>query len=139
MFGSGLTLQPGILEHIIEDSKAAYPAEACGLIAGRAQSATGSRVMRMNNVARSESEFEMNPAELISTLRDIRNAGEELVAIYHSHPHGPLQPSKMDIERSYYPEAAHVIVSLAERERPRVAAFRLVDGEAIEIALHAIV
>jgi proteasome lid subunit RPN8/RPN11 len=139
MSASGLTLQPGILEDIVEDAKAAYPGEACGLIAGITQSSTGNRLIRMKNVARSQSEFEMDAGELVSTLRDMRNAGEELVAIYHSHPHGPLQPSRTDIARAYYPEAAHVIVSLAERERPRVAAFRIADGQAIEIDLHAIV
>ena len=81
----------------------------------------------------------MEPAELIKVLRDLRTAGEELVAIYHSHPHGPLRPSKMDIDRAYYPETAHLIVSLAEREHPRVAAFRIANGEALEIELHAIV
>ena len=139
MLGSRLTLQPGILEGIVEDSRNAYPNEACGVIAGLRQSSTGHRLIRMKNVASSASEFEMDPAELISTLRDMRNAGEDLIAIYHSHPRGLSQPSKVDIQRAYYPEAAHVIVSLAEPERPRVAAFRIVDGEAIEIELHAIV
>ena len=81
----------------------------------------------------------MDPAELIAAMRDLRNAGEELTGIYHSHPHGPAHPSKTDIERAYYPEAAQLIVSLAELERPRVAAFRITNGEVLEIELHAIV
>jgi proteasome lid subunit RPN8/RPN11 len=62
-----------------------------------------------------------------------------LIAIFHSHPHGPAEPSKTDIERAYYPEVAHLIVSLAELERPQAVAFRILDGEALAIELHVIV
>lgn len=93
----------------------------------------------MTNIAQSASEFEMDPAELVNTLRDFRNSGEELVAIYHSHPHGPSEPSRTDIQRAYYPEAAHLIVSLADAESRRIGAFRILDGEVLEIEVHAIV
>jgi [CysO sulfur-carrier protein]-S-L-cysteine hydrolase len=134
-----LTLAPGILDDIIEHARSVYPKEGCGLIAGVAASRLGSRFMPITNVAQSVVEFEMDPAELITALRDLRTAGEDLIAIYHSHPHGPSQPSKIDIGRAYYPEAAHLIVSLAEPERPQAAAFRIIDGEVLEIELHAIV
>ena len=139
-----LRLAPGILEEVIEHAKAAYPKEACGLIAGprpapSAPGGEGRRFIPMANVAGSAAEFEMDPADLIKTLRDLRNAGEELVAIYHSHPHGPPHLSSLDIDRAYYPEAAHLVVCLAEPERPQVAAFRIVDGEVLDIEVHAIV
>ena len=134
-----LILSPGILDQVIEHAKTAYPKEGCGLIAGTKPSLAGNRLIPMTNVAQTTSEFEMDPAELIKTLRDLRNAGEELVAIYHSHPHGPAQPSKKDVQRAYYPQAAHLIVSLAEPERPQVGAFRIVNGEVLEIEVHAIV
>jgi proteasome lid subunit RPN8/RPN11 len=134
-----LTLAPGILDDVIAHAKACYPLEGCGLIVGMRTSVAGTRLIPISNVAQNEAEFEMDPAEFIQTFRDLRNAGEELVAIYHSHPHGPARLSRLDIDRAYYPEAAHLIVSLADLERPRVAAFRIVNGEALEIELHAIV
>jgi proteasome lid subunit RPN8/RPN11 len=134
-----LTLAPGILDEIVEHAKNCYPAEGCGLIAGSSASMTGIRFIPMANVAQGAAEFEMDPAELIRALKDLRNADERLLAIYHSHPHGPARPSKTDVERAYYPEAAHLIVSLAERERPQVAGFRIIDGEILEIEVHAIV
>ena len=127
-----LTLAPGILDEVIAHAKASYPREGCGLL-------TPTRFIPVTNIAPAATEFEMDPAELIAALRDIRNAGEQLTGIYHSHPHGPARPSKTDIEQAYYPEAAHVIVSLAELERPQVAAFRIANGETLEIELHAIV
>ena len=134
-----LTLRPGILEEVIQDAKAAYPREGCGLIAGLKLSLGGTRFISMTNVAASAAEFEMDPAELVNVLRDLRNTGEELIGIYHSHPHGPAEPSRTDIERAYYPEAVHLIISLAKLEHPRAAAFRIMDGEVLEIEVHAIV
>ena len=124
---------------MIGHAKSAYPQEGCGLIAGVRPSLIGVRLIPMTNIAQSAVEFEMDPAELIRTLRDLRGAGEELVAIYHSHPHGPARPSNMDVQQAHYPEAAHLIVSLADPEHPQVAGFRIVDGDVLDIEVHAIV
>jgi proteasome lid subunit RPN8/RPN11 len=130
-------LAPGILEEVIRHAKACYPEEGCGLLRGRGRLAE--RLVPMRNVLASEREYEMDPQELVQELRSIRESGEELVAIYHSHPHGPASPSKRDIGRAYYPSAAMIIVSLADPERPAAAAFRIAGGEALEVELHAIV
>jgi len=125
-----------ILEEVIEHARAAYPKEACGLLVGRQNA---DRFIPMKNTAASADRYEMDPAELIVQLRDLRTTGETLIAIFHSHPHGPAEPSKTDIERAYYPEAAHLIVSLAEPERPQAVAFRILDGGVLPIELHVIV
>jgi proteasome lid subunit RPN8/RPN11 len=109
-----LVLAPGLLELMIKHAKEKYPQEACGLLVGRG---SADRFIPMENTLASSTAFEMDAAQLFSTFRDLRGAGEELVAIYHSHPRGPARPSKSDIERAYYPEAAPVI-SLADPERP---------------------
>ena len=134
-----LILSPAILDEVILHVKNAYPKEGCGLIARIKPSLVGVRLIPMTNIAQSASEFEMDPAELINTLRELRDSGEELAAIYHSHPHAPARPSNIDVQRAYYPEAAHLIVSLADPERPQVAGFRIVDGEVLDIEVHAIV
>ena len=131
-----LLVAPGLLDEVIQHAKSNYPQEACGLLAGRG---SASRFIPMANVLASPSGYEMDPASLIQAFRDLRDTGEDLLAIYHSHPHGPARPSASDIQRSYYPEAAHLIVSLADPERPQAAAFRIVDGEVLEIEVHAIV
>jgi len=131
-----LLLAPGLLGRVIEHAKANYPHEACGLLVGPGSAI---RFIPMENILASSSAYEMDPGKLISTLRDLRSTGEDIQAIYHSHPHGPARPSKSDIERAYYPEAAHLIVSLADPERPQTAAFRIIAGEVIEIEVRAIV
>ena len=142
-----LTFAPGILEQVIAHAKDCYPREGCGLIVGRRSSpaAAGGPLpeaeafVPMDNISTRDDEYEMDPKQLIRVLRNLRNAGKDLAAIYHSHPHGLAEPSKKDIERAFYPEAAYLIVSLNELERPRAAAFRITGGEVIEIELHAIV
>ena len=131
-----LQLAPGILEQVILHAKQAYPKEGCGLLAGRGGA---ERFIGMKNLSGSAAEYEMDPAELIHVLRGLRDSGERLMAIYHSHPHGPAELSKEDVDRAYYPEAAQLLVSLADLERPQCAAFRIVDGLPLQIELHVIV
>ncbi|HYR86193.1 MAG TPA: M67 family metallopeptidase [Terriglobia bacterium] len=130
-----LSLAPGLLEQVTEHAKTCHPQEGCGVLVG---SQLATRFIPMDNATASSTDYEMDPAQLIGVLRDLRTSGEDLLAIYHSHPFGPAKPSKRDIERAYYPEAAHLIVSLAEPERPRAAAFRIIDGEVYEIEIHVI-
>jgi proteasome lid subunit RPN8/RPN11 len=131
-----LILAPRILDSLIQSARDAYPKEACGLLVGR--DAAG-RFIPVKNVATDASQYEMDPSELIASLRDLRQTGEKLLAIFHSHPNGPAEPSKNDIQQAYYPEAAHLIVSLADPERPQTVAFRIVDGEVLPVEVRVIV
>ena len=132
-----VTLGPGILEDVMEHARKAWPSEGCGLLVGRE---SADRFIPMTNVAAAAgTQYEIDPADLIHTLRELRNSGEHLIAVYHSHPHGPAEPSRTDIDRAYYPEAAHLIVSLADLERPRAAAFRIIGEEALPVEVHVIV
>ena len=132
-----LTLTAGVLEEVLAHARACAPQECCGVVVGRNR--CGDRSIRMTNTLASPTAYEVDPAELISVLRGLRETGEELLAIYHSHPEGASQPSRRDIEQAYYPEAAHLIVSLQDPQNPVMRAFRIIDGRAFEIEVHAIV
>ena len=131
-----LTLAPNILEQVIQHAKSALSQRSLRL----ARRSKRGRTLHPNDeYFWSAQEYEIDPAELIQALRHLRDSGESLIAIFHSHPHGPAEPSNTDIRRAYYPEAAHLIVSLAELERPQAAAFRIIDGVALAVELRAIV
>ena len=132
-----LTLGPGLLESIVEHARKSAPVEGCGLIAGR--NGVGTRFIPTANALESNFAYEIPPAELVGALRAMRECGDSLVAIYHSHPDGPAYPSASDIGKAFYPEAAHVIVSLENVEMPVVRGFRIIAGDVFEIELHAIV
>jgi proteasome lid subunit RPN8/RPN11 len=61
-----------------------------------------------------------------------------MLAIYHSHPEGPQMPSSSDVAQAFYPDAAHVIVSLADRRHPVARAFMIMKGRVHEIVLNIV-
>ena len=54
----------------------------------------------------------MDPRDQIDALREMRERGESLFAIYHSHPDSPPAPSETDLKQAGYPEALYLIISL---------------------------
>ena len=132
-----VVLAPGVLEATLKHARESLPNEGCGLIVGKG--CVADRLIPMENVLASATSFEMEPAVMVSLFRAMRESGEDLVAIYHSHPSGPEYPSSQDIQKARYPNAAQLIVSFEQPESPVVRGFRIIDGEALEIELHAIV
>jgi proteasome lid subunit RPN8/RPN11 len=53
----------------------------------------------------------MNPQQQLDALLDMEQNGWDLLAIYHSHPHGPELPSHTDILEHFYPDALCMIWS----------------------------
>ena len=75
--------------------------------------------------------FEIDSRDQIRINNEIDAAGEQLVAIYHSHPKTEARPSQTDVNlASWWPDVLWVIASLAEAE-PVVRAFAI-DGAAVE-------
>jgi len=126
-----------VLRHCIEG----YPDEACGILAGWAGKVE--KVYPMRNARPSPVGYEMEPEEQFRVLKDIRQAGLDLVGIFHSHTGSPAYPSGVDVEKAYwpgtlfpnYPEAVYVIVSLMDREQPVVKSYSISEGSVREIPL----
>lgn len=85
--------------------------ETCGLVS--AHKGQPNRIYPVQNVANDPQHlFEMDPAILIQSIKDMRNQGNELFAIYHSHPDAPARPSATDLAQASYPDTLYLIVSL---------------------------
>lgn len=117
------------LHEIIEHVQAEAPFEAGGLLAG--SDSTVERVYPVRNVDRSETSFLLDPEEQYRVFIEIEALGQELVGIYHSHPHSPAYPSARDVDMAYYPDVVYVILSLLDG-RPEVRAFRIRDDVVTE-------
>lgn len=119
-----------ILGHVQED-----PAqEVCGFIAAREGEICSWYPVR-NIAGNAAIRFEMEPREQIDALRRMRERGETLFAIYHSHPSSPARPSVTDVADAGYPEALYLIVSLNTRGVLEMRAYRLGEGQVTEVAL----
>ena len=58
--------------------------------------------------------YTIDPREQLRAFRDMEAKGEELVAIYHSHPITQPYPSPTDRAEAHYPDAFYVLVSLRD-------------------------
>ncbi|HFE38780.1 MAG TPA: M67 family peptidase [Gammaproteobacteria bacterium] len=85
--------------------------EICGLIAAR--DGRVSTIYPVPNVsAKPERLFSMDAKAQIDAMRSMRENGEQLFAIYHSHPHGSAYPSATDLKEAQYPDVVYLIISL---------------------------
>jgi len=117
-------------KEIVEHGLREFPNEACGLIAGTDGSAV--KVFAMRNMDASPMSYRLDPKEQLEVFDRMDAEGLELFAIYHTHTHTEAYPSETDQRLAFYPEARYVIVSLSDRDKPVVRAFRITDGEVTE-------
>ena len=72
--------------------------ECCGLLEG-ARNGDHFRITALHaveNLAREDDRFEMNPRDQITALKAARASGHAIVGCYHSHPNGRGEPSEAD-------------------------------------------
>ena len=119
------------LDAVIAHARAAVPAECCGMLVGSGRSIADAVPAR--NSASGTSRFLIEPRDHIAARRDARRRGLEVVGFYHSHPRSSPRPSESDIREAMYPEAVHLIVSLAGTE-PAIGLFRIADGDTADVA-----
>ena len=129
-----IQLPRSLINQLLHHAQQAPETEVCGLIS--AQNGEPMHCYPIANVATTPQRlFAMDPTEQIAALRDMRERGETLFAIYHSHPHSPPQPSATDLAEANYPEALYLIISLQTRGVLEMRGFRLREGRVQETAL----
>jgi proteasome lid subunit RPN8/RPN11 len=124
-----LTISQSNADEIILHARESAPRECCGLIGG-ADDGKVRTVYRMRNVAADPLvTYEAAPEDLFAAQRSMRERGEQLLAIYHSHPRAVFpEPSATDVRLAYYPSAVYFIVGLGAKE-PCLHAFRISERE----------
>jgi len=121
-----LRIARALRDEMVAHSRADHPDEACGLVAGSGGAAT--RVIRMTNIARSPTFYEMDPREQLRVFNEMDDNDEDLVAIYHSHTATGAYPSRTDISIAGYPDVHYVLVSTRDAEDAEFRAYRIADG-----------
>src|SRR5258707_7923349 len=120
-----ISLQTSHRAQIFAYALAAAPDECCGLIGGSNDGIVKSIYSLRNLAADKIVSYEAAPEDLFAAQRQMRDRGEELLAIYHSHPRSASPaPSETDVRLAYYPQAVYFIIGLAG-PRPVARAFRI--------------
>lgn len=125
-----LVLKKDFFAQIVEHCKKGLPDEACGILAGKDN--TVEKIYAMANAEKSPENYLMDPKEQLRVMKEMRNSGLEMLAIYHSHVASEARPSSRDIEMAFYPESSYVILSLQDRNNPRIRSFKIKDGKVEE-------
>jgi proteasome lid subunit RPN8/RPN11 len=131
---SHITLPRTVVNALLTEAQHSPAKEVCGLISSR--NGEPFHVYPVSNASDTpEKLFAMDASGQIDAMRRMREQGEELFGIYHSHPHSPAIPSPEDIERAAYPDALYLIISLNTKGVLEMRGFRLHDNEAEAVEL----
>lgn len=131
-----LVLKNADLQKIYEHCQDEYPNEACGILAGH--QGTVKKIYFMANAEPSPAFYIMEPHEQFRVMKEMRQAGLELVGIYHSHTGSQAYPSATDVSLAYYPEAVYLIVTLLDRKFPASRGFSIVEGKITEVQVEVV-
>ena len=127
-----LTIDSAIVDAIVAHARRDHPDEACGVVAGPIGSDQPTRLIPMDNAARSMTFYEFDSLEQLRVWREMDDNDEEPVVIYHSHTATEAYPSRTDISFAGEPNAHYVLVSTREPDSEEIRSFRIVDGVVTE-------
>jgi proteasome lid subunit RPN8/RPN11 len=127
-------LPRNIVNQLLQLAQKSPEEEICGLIS-RDQRGFKKCYPVVNVADDKKHFFALDPKGQIEAMRVMREHGEELAAIYHSHPDSPPQPSLTDIEQHEYPGVLYLIISLGTKGQPEMRGFHIHGRETGEVAI----
>ena len=127
-----LTIDAAILDAIVAHARRDHPDEACGIVAGPVGSGTPTRHVPMDNAARSMTFYQFDSMEQLRVWREMDDADEEPVVVYHSHTATEAFPSRTDVAFAGEPGAHYLLVSTRDLAATEIRSFRIVDETVTE-------
>jgi proteasome lid subunit RPN8/RPN11 len=134
----GLKLSAALAEELLAHARAEVPNEACGILAGSLTEARATAYHPARNAEASPYVYNVHPDDLVRIVLGIDDAGQDLVAIFHSHTHTPAVPSPTDRRQAMYPDAIHILATLMDPDAipmQALRAWRIREGAASEVPL----
>ncbi len=130
-----LKIEEKILTAMWEHGRREEPNEACGYLA--AKDGVIGHHFELTNIDGAPDHYSMDPKEQFAAIRQIREMGLQVAAVYHSHPETPARPSVEDIRLAHDPDMVYVIVSLMAGVAP-VQAYKVNKGEVAVVPLQVL-
>ena len=102
--------------------------EVCGILTGRDGVVT--RVFPCRNVSDTpQARYRMEGRDQYAAMKAADAEGEELVAIYHSHPKSAPYPSDTDrADARWWPDPLYLLLSPWKGDPPEYGAYAIRDG-----------
>jgi len=93
------------LQNLKHEGKMGFPLEICGLLIGVLENdgwhVSGVRPVANLNSDRAADRFQLDPAGYQRIDRELRDSGDEIIGVYHSHPDCPAKPSPTDLNSAW--------------------------------------
>ena len=143
-----IELERAFFDEMVEHGLAAFPNEACGVLAGKEGRPV--KFFVMANADASPASYRLDPREQLDAANEIEDEDWQTMGIFHTHTHTEAYPSPTDQDRAFwppigseprmamFPDAYYLIMSLSDRSNPGLRAFRIheigrVDEEEVAI------
>lgn len=123
------------VQHIVRQAQDDLPYEICGLVVG--QKGIAQQIIPIPNRSETpEIHFVMDAMALLLAYKEIDIGGDELLAVYHSHPKSDPIPSQTDIREAMrnMPNVTHLIISL-KNQQARLQAWHIHDVQVDKVEL----
>jgi proteasome lid subunit RPN8/RPN11 len=134
----GLTIPRAVVEGLLEQARSELPNEACGLLAGSLGDGAAVVYHPARNIEASPLRYNVHPEDLVRIVFAIEEAGQDLVAIFHSHTRSPAVPSATDRRTAQYPGVFYLLATLADptaSPQRALRAWRIHGGQTFEVPL----
>jgi proteasome lid subunit RPN8/RPN11 len=115
-----------------------YQYEICGIMSCTPDGEPAEMYECVNVAHRPEHMYKIGHQQQERIFLRMDASGEQLQAIYHSHPQSPPVPSMEDIRNAYYPDAIYVIIGVDSAGMYLPRAYSIIDGAVFEQTIEVI-
>ncbi len=127
---AALRLPQAMLDAVVAHARRDHPDECCGIVSGVA--GRPSRLVEMVNAERSPTGFAFDSAQWLQVSRELDEADEELLVVYHSHTATEAYPSRTDVRWSANtPGVTWLLVSTRDPDSLEMRAFDIAPDGAV--------
>ena len=124
-------VDPSCMDQMHQHAERTFPEECCGTMLGSDNNDGSRQVTRVLPIENTKDEnrkrrYLIDPRELLQSEKTAREAGLDVVGIYHSHPNHPSQASEFDRDHAM-PYWSYLILSSIEGNTGSVQSWRLRD------------
>src|SRR5262249_27361899 len=112
-------IEPDAWQEMVRHAKSTFPNECCGAMLGATDgdNKTVKRAVPLENAHQGpqQERYELRPEDLMRADREARQAGMDLIGIFHSHPDCDAYFSQTDLKNSC-PWYSFVVLSIKNGE-----------------------